>query len=276
VFSHPVIRGLGIAVVDEDRSETSRAFVEQVAASPVSPSFHAPATSQRPRGRYDRGMRSRPSTITPQISSTTSKQTDARRSSPSITNSTSPQRRRVFRPERQPFCRREPFGCPRCAKALAHRLARRGNDRIGEPAAELRPVPAARPAADGDPRGHRQSPPATQWARNSGGAARAPGSRAPVAIRSSRWPASWRPLFVISSSSCWRCPLFLEGLLGVVFKGDVPMIIVAGSLLIVGYPGAGGAASAAGMATSRPDSASPASSSRQHSGMRRRVSGPSG
>jgi len=33
-FSHPVIRGLGVAVVDEDRSETSRAFVEQVATSP--------------------------------------------------------------------------------------------------------------------------------------------------------------------------------------------------------------------------------------------------
>jgi ABC-2 type transport system permease protein len=32
VFSHPVIRGLGI--VDQDRSETSRAFIEQVAASP--------------------------------------------------------------------------------------------------------------------------------------------------------------------------------------------------------------------------------------------------
>ena len=34
VFSHPVIRGLGVVVVDADRSETSRAFVEQVAASP--------------------------------------------------------------------------------------------------------------------------------------------------------------------------------------------------------------------------------------------------
>jgi ABC-2 type transport system permease protein len=33
-FSHPVIRGLGVAVVDADRSELSRAFVEQVAASP--------------------------------------------------------------------------------------------------------------------------------------------------------------------------------------------------------------------------------------------------
>jgi len=34
VFSHPVIRGLGVVVVDADRSETSRAFVEQVAVSP--------------------------------------------------------------------------------------------------------------------------------------------------------------------------------------------------------------------------------------------------
>src|SRR5262249_57548615 len=32
--SNPVIRGLSIVVVDQDRSETSRAFVEQVAASP--------------------------------------------------------------------------------------------------------------------------------------------------------------------------------------------------------------------------------------------------
>jgi ABC-2 type transport system permease protein len=34
VFSHPVIRGMGVVVVDRDRSETSRAFVEEVAASP--------------------------------------------------------------------------------------------------------------------------------------------------------------------------------------------------------------------------------------------------
>jgi len=34
VFSNQVIRGLGVAVVDQDRSEASRAFVEQIAASP--------------------------------------------------------------------------------------------------------------------------------------------------------------------------------------------------------------------------------------------------
>src|SRR5246127_4835314 len=34
VFSHPVIRGLGVVVVDADRSETSRAFVKQGAVPP--------------------------------------------------------------------------------------------------------------------------------------------------------------------------------------------------------------------------------------------------
>jgi ABC-2 type transport system permease protein len=34
VFSHQVIRGLGVIVVDDDRSETSRAFVEKIAAAP--------------------------------------------------------------------------------------------------------------------------------------------------------------------------------------------------------------------------------------------------
>src|SRR5215813_3466682 len=34
VFSHPVIRHLGVTVVDEDNSDASRALVEYVAASP--------------------------------------------------------------------------------------------------------------------------------------------------------------------------------------------------------------------------------------------------
>ena len=34
VFSHPVIRGLGVTVVDEDRSDASHALVEYIAASP--------------------------------------------------------------------------------------------------------------------------------------------------------------------------------------------------------------------------------------------------
>jgi ABC-2 type transport system permease protein len=34
VFSHPVIRGLGVTIVDEDKSDASRSLVEYVAASP--------------------------------------------------------------------------------------------------------------------------------------------------------------------------------------------------------------------------------------------------
>jgi ABC-2 type transport system permease protein len=34
VFSHPVIRGLGVTVVDEDRSDTSRALTEYISVSP--------------------------------------------------------------------------------------------------------------------------------------------------------------------------------------------------------------------------------------------------
>jgi ABC-2 type transport system permease protein len=34
VFSRPVMRGLGVVIVDQDRSETSRIFIEQVAAAP--------------------------------------------------------------------------------------------------------------------------------------------------------------------------------------------------------------------------------------------------
>ena len=43
------------------------------------------------------------------------------------------------------------------------------------------------------------------------------------------------PLFGIFLVIMLSVPLILEGLLGIMFKGDVPMIVVAASLLIVGY-----------------------------------------
>jgi ABC-2 type transport system permease protein len=43
------------------------------------------------------------------------------------------------------------------------------------------------------------------------------------------------PLFGIFFLIMLSVPLMLEGLLGIAFKGDVPMMIAAGSLLIVGY-----------------------------------------
>ena len=43
------------------------------------------------------------------------------------------------------------------------------------------------------------------------------------------------PLFGIFLMFMLSAPLLLEGLLGIAFKGDVPMMVIAGSLLIIGY-----------------------------------------
>jgi ABC-2 type transport system permease protein len=43
------------------------------------------------------------------------------------------------------------------------------------------------------------------------------------------------PLFVIFFVFMFSVPLLLEGLLGISFKGDVPMMVISGVLLIVGY-----------------------------------------
>src|SRR5262249_18783838 len=52
---------------------------------------------------------------------------------------------------------------------------------------------------------------------------------------SSRSPASLRPCSRSSSSSMLSEALILEGLLGISFRGDLPMMIVGASLLIIGY-----------------------------------------
>ena len=117
---------------------------------------------------------------------------------------------------------------PRGADSGPHRSARRRDDRAGQSGEELRAVPAARAAADGRCMWSSRSPPATRSAPSSAGAACAPGSPARAAIRSSRSPASLRPCSRSSSSSCCRVPLILEGLLGISFKGDVPMMVAAG------------------------------------------------
>ena len=65
VFSHPVIRGMGVVIVDQDRSETSRSFVEQVAASPGLSIVERAVTSHRRHARYAPARLSAPSTCRP-------------------------------------------------------------------------------------------------------------------------------------------------------------------------------------------------------------------
>src|SRR5262249_32781789 len=43
------------------------------------------------------------------------------------------------------------------------------------------------------------------------------------------------PLFAIFFLIMLSVPLVVEGMFGIQFKGDVPMIVAAGSLLIIGY-----------------------------------------
>ena len=62
VFSHPVIRELGVVIVDADRSETSRAFAEEVAASSGLSIVKPPVTSPRRRARSAPAMPLAPST----------------------------------------------------------------------------------------------------------------------------------------------------------------------------------------------------------------------
>ena len=155
VFSHPVIRGLGVVVVDADRSETSRAFVEQVAASPslsiVERAGDLASAARAIRSgdaiaavyipaNFERDLKAE---RRPQVVAFYNQQflTAAGVASSGLSDSLGRRQRGVRG--------------PRGAKSVPHRLARRRDDRAGQSGEELRAVPAARAAADGHPRGHR-------------------------------------------------------------------------------------------------------------------------
>ena len=192
VFSQPVIRGLGVVVVDADRSDTSRALVEQVAASPSLSIVErtgdlASAASAIRSGEaiaalyipanFERDLKAE---RRPQVVGFYNQQylTAAGIASSGLSDSLA--------------AAAASAAAPCGAEAGAHRIARRRDDRAGQSADKLRPVPAARAAADRSSTWSSRSPAATRSAPNSAGAACAPGSHAPAAIRSSRSPASSR------------------------------------------------------------------------------------
>ena len=155
VFSHPVIRGLGVAIVDEDRSETSRAFVEQVAASPslgiVERAGDLSTAARAIRAgdaiaaiyipaNFERDLKA---ARRPQVVAFYNQQylTAAGVASSGLSDSLSAAVNRAVAPDAPK---------PSRVGSLVGR-----NHRAGQSAAELRPVPAARVAADGDPRRRR-------------------------------------------------------------------------------------------------------------------------
>ena len=234
VFSHPVIRELGVVVVDADRSETSRAFAEEVAASPglsiveragdlasaarairsgdAIAAVYLPADFERD---LKAGRR-------PQVVGFYNQQflTAAGIASAGLSDSLSA-----------------------AAKRAAERAAPKAS-RIGSLVAEtivlvnpqrnyaqfllrtLLPmvlhviIAIAAGYAVGSEFSRRSM---RTWLACAGGN--------PIVALAGKLAPLFGIFFVIALSEA----LILEGLLGIAFKGDVPMILAAGSLLIIGY-----------------------------------------
>ena len=234
VFSHPVIRGLGIVIVDADRSETSRAFVEQVAASPglkiveragdLSFAVRAIRSGKAIGAIYvpayfERDLRAE---RRPQVVAFYNQQflTAAGVAASSLSDSlTAAVRRAAVR------------AAPKAAT-------------VGSLVAET--IVLVNPARNYAQFLLRALLPMVLHVVMAISAGYAVGSE--FRRRSMRvWLAcaggnpivalagKLTPLFAIFFVFMFSVPLLLEGLLGILFRGDVPMMVISGVLLIVGY-----------------------------------------
>jgi ABC-2 type transport system permease protein len=234
VFSHPVIRGLGIAIVDEDRSETSRAFVEQVAASP------SLAIVQRTGDLASaaRAIRSGDAIAAIYIPANFERDLKAER-----------------RPQVVAFYNQQYLTAAGVASsglsdslsaAVSRSVARdapkpsRIGSLVGETIVLVNPqrnyaqfllrvlLPMVIHVVIALTAGYAVG---SEFRRRSMRTWLACAGGNPIVALAGKLA----PLFVIFFFIMLAVPLFLEGLLGVGFKGDVPMIIAAGSLLILAY-----------------------------------------
>ena len=234
VFSHPVIRGLGIVIVDADRSETSRVFVEQVAASPglkiveragdLSFAVRAIRSGKAIGAIYvpayfERDLRAE---RRPQVVAFYNQQflTAAGVAASSLSDSlTAAVRRAAVR------------AAPKAAT-------------VGSLVAET--IVLVNPARNYAQFLLRALLPMVLHVVMAISAGYAVGSE--FRRRSMRvWLAcaggnpivalagKLTPLFAIFFVFMFSVPLLLEGLLGILFRGDVPMMVISGVLLIVGY-----------------------------------------
>jgi ABC-2 type transport system permease protein len=234
VFSHPVIRGLGVAVVDEDRSETSRAFIEQVAASPslgIVERAGDLATAAR-------AIRSGDAIAAIYIPADFERDIRAGR------------RPQVVAFYNQQFLTAAGVASSGLSDSLGDAVSRavaRGAPKassigslVGETIVLVNPernyaqfllralLPMVIHVVVALTAGYAVG---SEFRRRSMRAWLACAGGNPMIALAGKLA----PLFVIFLFVMLAVPLFLEGLLGVVFKGNVPMMIAAGSLLIVGY-----------------------------------------
>jgi ABC-2 type transport system permease protein len=233
-FSHPVIRGLGVVVVDADRSEVSRAFVEQVAASPnlgiVERTGDLASAAQAIRAgdaiaaiyipaNFERDLKAE---RRPQVVAFYNQQllTAAGVASSGLSDSLS--------------------AATRSAVERAAPKAARIGSLVPETIALVNPgrnyaqfllrtlLPMVIHVIVALAAGYSVG---SEFRRRSMGVwLRCAGGNPIIALA-----GKLAPLFAIFFLIMLSVPLILEGIFGIAFKGDVPMIVAAGSLMVIGY-----------------------------------------
>jgi ABC-2 type transport system permease protein len=234
VFSHPVIRGLGVVVVDADRSDTSRAFVEQVAASPglsiveragdLASAVRAIRSGEAIGAAYvpadfERDLKAE---RRPQVVAFYNQQflTAAGIASSGLSDSLSAAVKRATAVAAPKASRIGSLSAETIILVNPERNYAQFLLRALLPVVIHVVIALAAGYAVGSEFRRRSM---RDWLASAGGN--------PIVALTGKLA----PLFAIFFVMMLSVVLILEGLLGVSFKGDVPMMVAAGSLLIVGY-----------------------------------------
>jgi ABC-2 type transport system permease protein len=233
-FSHPVIRGLGVVIVDQDRSETSRAFVEQVAASPglnivertddltsaarAIRSGEAIATVYIPAD-FERDLKAQ---RRPQVVAFYNQQflTAAGVASSGLSDSLTSATSSAVAPAAPK--------APRIGSLVAETIVLVNPQRNYAQFLLRALLPMVIHVIIALAAGYAVG---SEFRRRSVRAWFACAGGDPIVALAGKLAPLFAIFFVIMLSEA----LILEGLLGISFKGDLPMMIVAGSLLIIGY-----------------------------------------
>jgi ABC-2 type transport system permease protein len=234
VFSHPVIRGLGVVVVDADRSQTSRAFVEEVAASPglniveragdLASAVRAIRSGEAISALYvpadfERDLKAE---RRPQVVAFYNQQflTAAGIASSSLSDSLTAAVQRAVVP-----------GAPKAARIgslVAETIVLVNPERNYAQFLLRTLLPMVIHVIIAISAGYSVG---SEFRRRNMRTWLACAGGNPIVALAGKLA----PLFGIFFAIMLTLPLILEGLLGISFKGNVPMIVVAASLLIIGY-----------------------------------------
>ncbi len=233
-FIQPVIRGLGVVVVNADRSDTSRAFVEDVAASPglsiIRRTGDLAAAAQAIRSGdaigavyipadFERDLKAE---RRPQVVAFYNQQflTAAGIASSSLSDSLSAAVKRA--------AARAAPKAPRIGSLVAETIVLVNPERNYAQFLLRTLLPMVIHVIIAIAGGYAVG---SEFRRRSMRTWLACAGGNPIVALAGKLA----PLFAIFFLIMLSVPLILEGLLGIAFKGDVPMIVAAASLLIIGY-----------------------------------------